>query len=135
MPNRCKKIKEITKVRPDNINVDIHVNAAGMGDKWYSARGCQVNTKLSPDPESIRLANIIYDEMVAKGFKVRPDSPTRHYRPKNLAMCRDAGCPSVLIEFFFMDNEQDLEYLCSAMSIYECAEVVSNSILKYFGKL
>ena len=131
---RCKRINAITRERKDNVHVSIHVNAAGSGKDWCSARGWQVHTYTDPSAASRRLANYAYDEAVAHGFRTRPESPGMHFRPKNLAILRDTSCPAILVENFFQDNREDCAYLLTATSIYECAEVISNAVLKYFGK-
>lgn len=131
---RCKRINAITRERKDNVHVSIHVNAAGTGKEWYDARGWQVHTYTDPSAASRRLANLAYDEAVAHGFKTRPESPGMHFRPKNLKILRDTSCPAILVENFFQDNREDCAYLLTATSIYECAEVISNAVLKYFGK-
>lgn len=130
---RCKRINAITRERKDNVHVSIHVNAAGSGKDWCSARGWQVHTYTDPSAASRRLANYAYDEAVAHGFRTRPESPGMHFRPKNLAILRDTSCPAILVENFFQDNREDCAYLLTATSIYECAEVISNAVLKYFG--
>ena len=131
---RAKKVNAIVRQRPDNIHVSIHVNAAGSGASWCSARGWQVHTYLNPSAASRRLANLAYDEAVAHGFRVRPESEGMHFRPKNLAILRETECPAILVENFFQDNKEDCAYLLTPTSIYECAEVISNAVLKYFGK-
>lgn len=133
LKERIKIINALAKQRPGHIHISLHNNAAGKGDKWYDARGWQVHTCLNPSVGSRRLANCAYDEAVAKGFRTRPESPGMHFRPKNLAILRDTTCPAILLEQFFMDNKEDVAYLESPMAIYDCAEVVVNAVLKYFG--
>lgn len=134
LSERCKRINRITKERPDNIHVSFHINAAGDGSKWLTARGWQVHTYTNPSVGSRRLACFAFDEAKEKGFKVRPESPGMPFRPKNLAILRETNCPAILIENFFMDNKEDYEYLLSPNSIYECAEVAARAVLKYFNK-
>lgn len=135
LPERCKRINRITRERKDNVHVSVHINAAGNGKEWYDARGWQVHTYTNPSAASRRLACTMFDEAKAHGFKVRPESPGMPFRPKNLAILRDTDCPAVLVENFFQDNREDCAYLLTPNSIYECAEVISNAVLKYFGKL
>lgn len=135
LKERCARINKITRERPDNIHVSLHTNAAGMGKEWYDARGWQVHTYTNPSSRSRRLACLMFDEAKGHGFKVRPESPGMPFRPKNLAILRDTDCPAVLVEQFFMDNREDCAYLLTPNALYECAEVVSNAVLKYFGLL
>ena len=134
LKERCARINQVTKARLENVHVSIHINAAGSGKEWYNARGWQVHTYTEPSVNSRKLANLAYDEAVAAGFKVRPESPGMHFRPKNLAILRDTVCPAILVENFFMDNKEDCKYLKTPLSIYECAGVISTAVLKYFGK-
>lgn len=134
LPERCKRINKITREHPDNVHVSIHINAAGDGRQWYNARGWQVHTYTDPSVGSRRLACTMFDEAKAAGFKVRPESPGMPFRPKDLAILRDTSCPAVLVENFFMDNKEDCAYLLTPLSIYECAQVISNAVLKHFGK-
>ena len=115
--------------------VSIHVNAAGNGKQWHNARGWEVLTYTSPYPNSVKLANALYEAAKDMGFKTRPESPTQKYRKKNLAMCREPNCPAVLVENFFMDNREDLDYLLSPLSIYECADVIVGGIIDYIQSL
>lgn len=135
LPERCRRINLITRERKDNVHVSWHVNAAGMGDKWYDARGWQVHVYTNPSVGSRKLACYAFDEAKGHNFKVRPESPGMPFRPKNLAILRDTDCPAILVENFFMDNKEDYEYLLSPNSIYECADVVARAVLKYFGIL
>ena len=45
---------------------------------------------------------------------------------------RDTICPAVLVENFFQDNREDVQYLLSPTSIYDCAEVIRDGVIKYF---
>ena len=52
----------------------------------------------------------------------------------NFAILRDAGCPALLTENLFMDNEEDCRYLLSADGKKTIADIHINSILKIVGK-
>ena len=139
LEERCRRINRIA-IRHghepnDTFVVSIHVNAAGNGKNWMSARGWEVLTYTTPGPGSIKLANCLYEAARDAGFRTRPESHLQKYRKKNLAMCRDPKCPAVLVEHFFMDNHEDCKYLCSPLSIYECAEVLVNGIIDYIDSL
>lgn len=133
LDDRIKIINALARKNPDHIHISFHTNAAGMGDKWYDARGWQVHTCLNPGVKTRRLANCVYDAAVDKGFRTRPESPGMHFRPKNLKILRETTCPAILLEQFFMDNKEDLAYLLSPMAIYDCAEVAANGVLRYLG--
>lgn len=134
---RCRRINQFISGNYSDkvLSVSIHVNAAGNGKNWMSARGWEVLTYTTPGPGSIKLANCLYEAARDAGFRTRPESHTQKYRKKNLAMCRDPKCPAVLVEHFFMDNRDDCTYLLSPLSIYECAEVLVGGIIDYIDAL
>jgi len=131
---RCNRANELARYDDAALLVSIHVNAAGNGREWAAARGWEVLTYTNPSAGSIRLANAIFDEAKKKGFRTRPESPAQHYRRKNLMILRETTCPAVLVENFFMDNREDCKYLLSFSSIYDCAGVLVDGIIKYIGK-
>jgi len=137
LKERCNRINSVIEGPYSDrvLSVSIHVNAAGNGSQWMSARGWEVLTYTNPGPGSIKLANCLYEAARDAGFRTRPESHLQKYRKKNLAMCRDPKCPAVLVEHFFMDNREDCKYLCSPLSIYECAEVLVNGIIDYIDSL
>ena len=137
LAERCRRINAFCGgiYNEHVLSVSIHCNAAGNGTRWYDARGWEIYTSTSPSPNSVKLANAIYEAAKDAGFKTRPESPTQKYRKKNLAMCREPRCPAVLVENFFMDNKEDLAYLLTPISIYECADVICNGIIDYIDSL
>ena len=133
LKERTKRVKGYTDRLGGNgaICVSIHVNAAGDGRSWTDARGWSVYTYTSPLPSSVRLAEMLFDQAVTKDFTVRKPEPGVKFWRRNLAICREPVCPSVLIEHFFMDNRYDLRYLLSPGSIYECADVICRGVIKF----
>lgn len=97
------------------IFISVHVNAAGKGDKWMNARGwCCFTTR--GVTKSDRLAEHLYmaAERCFTGHKIRRDkSDGDSDWEKGFYVLRHTLCPAVLTENFFMDNKEDLAYLCS----------------------
>lgn len=94
------------------ILVSVHANAAGNGD-WMNGRGwCCFTTK--GQTKSDKLADCMYGaaERNFVGHKIRKD-----YQDGDkdweypFYICRKSLCAAVLVENFFMDNKEDLEYL------------------------
>lgn len=131
---RCRRANAYAKTDKDTILVSIHVNAAGDGKTWNMAQGWQVHTYLNPSSASVKLAECLFDEAYKRSFYCRKPGPLKKYWPKNLMILRETSCPAVLVENMFMDNREDLQYLLSPNSIYECAAVIVEGVKRYFGK-
>lgn len=132
LQERCTRANSYGK---NSIFVSVHVNAAGSG-QWMTAKGWSVWTTKGKT-KSDELAEDLYQEALKKWGKsrVRQDmSDGDHDYESNFYVIRNTICPAVLVENFFMDNKEDYEYLLTPNSIYECAEVIVNGILKYINK-
>lgn len=97
------------------ILVSVHVNAAGMGDHWLSAKGWSAYTTqgVTMSDEVARYLYEVAEECFA-GRKIRiyknrkePDFESQLY------ILRKTSCAAVLTENFFMDNLDDVAYLLS----------------------
>ena len=130
-----KKIADNTKKGMKSVYVSIHVNAAGDGKEWKNARGWSIWTTKGQN-NSDKLASAIYDsakrEMELWEQRVRedmqdgdPDYESNFYVIKNV------NCTAVLVENFFMDNKDDVEWLLSEECKRVCARVIVMGILKY----
>lgn len=96
------------------ILVSVHNNAAGNGE-WMKARGWSAFTTKGQTKSDI-LAEHLYKvaEKVFVGHKIRTDkSDGDKDWEKAFYILRHTLCPAVLTENFFMDNKEDLAYLCS----------------------
>lgn len=132
LEERCRRANSYGK---NSILVSVHVNAAKNGE-WANARGWSVWTTRG-QTKSDELAEDIYQEAVKKWGKsrVRQDrSDGDNDYEKGFYILRHTNFPSVLVENFFMDNKEDYEYLLTPNSMYECAEVMVEGILKYINK-
>lgn len=97
------------------ILVSVHINAAGMGEHWLSAKGWAAYTTPG-ETESDNVARSLYAmaEECFAGRKIRiyknrkaPDFEAQ------LFILRKTSCAAVLTENFFMDNLEDVAYLLS----------------------
>lgn len=131
--------------------VSIHVNAAGNGKEWMSARGWSIYTSPGETP-SDRLATEIHAEAVkelagrdyAKTFlptskqqSIRTDfsDGDPDYEAKFWMLMKTA-CPAVLTENLFQDNKEDVAFLKSDTGLGACIQLhvqgIENYIAKYF---
>lgn len=103
----CKKLG-----KSNVILVSVHCNAAKNG-KWANGRGWSCYTT-NGQTESDKLADCMYGaaERNFVGRKIRTD-----YQDGDkdweypFYICRHSLCAAALVENFFMDNKEDLEYL------------------------
>lgn len=128
----AKKSKENKKC----LYISIHVNAAGNGSKWMNAKGWECYTTPGQN-NSDKLAECLYDsaKKIFKNKKIRTDlSDGDSDKEANFYVLKKANCPAVLIENFFMDNKEDLEFIKSTEGKKQCAEVIVQGILNYCTK-
>ena len=95
--------------------VSIHNNAAGMGKEWMKARGWCAFTTVGKT-KSDTLAEHLYKaaEKNFIGHKIRTDkSDGDKDIEKSFYIIQKSLCPAVLVENFFMDNKEDVEYMLS----------------------
>lgn len=95
--------------------VSIHVNAAGNGKKWMTAKGWSAFTTIG-HTQSDTLAEYLYDE-AEKNFynrkiRVEKSDGDRDWEA-NFYICQKTKCVAVLTENFFYDNEDDVKYILS----------------------
>lgn len=113
--------------------VSIHVNAAGMGDKWMNAQGIAVYTS-NGQTKSDTLAEYMVDAAKAhhKGRKIRTDkSDGDSDWEANFAVLSKTKCAAVLVENFFMDNKDDLAYITSSEGKRAVVMTMVDAIAKY----
>ena len=118
--------------------ISVHVNAAGNGSEWMSARGWSAWTTRGQN-NSDKFASAIYEcaksEFVLWDQRVREDfSDGDPDYESNFYVIKNANCPAVLIENFFMDNKDDVEWLVSEECKRACARVIVMGILKYVSE-
>lgn len=97
------------------ILVSIHVNAAGDDSRWHNATGWSVYTskgQTRADALADSLAQAA--KKALQGKKIRSDWTDGDIDiEENFYILRHTLCPAVLTENFFMDSQQDKDYLLS----------------------
>ncbi|CAK0762989.1 N-acetylmuramoyl-L-alanine amidase [Gammaproteobacteria bacterium] len=96
----------------NKILLSLHNNAAGMGDKWYTARGVCIYTSKGTT-KSDDYATKIY-------YQLKKDFPELSFRSdvqdgdpdyeENFTILY-TKCPAMLLEFLFQDNKDDVKLL------------------------
>lgn len=134
LKERCRRINKVYK---DNnkqaISISIHINAAGSGTSWLTAKGWQVYVSPNASSKSKKLAQCLYNEAKKANLKGNRSVPKEEYWVSNLAMCRDTNCPAVLTENLFMDNREDAAYLLSEEGKETIVNLHYNAIVNYLS--
>jgi N-acetylmuramoyl-L-alanine amidase len=114
------------------ILLSIHVNAAGNGG-WYNATGWSAYTTKGKT-KSDNLAECLYDaaKEVLKDKKIRTNtSDGDSDLESDFYIIKKSKCPAVLTENFFMDCQEDKEYLLSEEGKQDITNIHIKGILKY----
>ena len=132
-----ERVNRVNKVYKDNnkkaILISVHLNAAGLDNKWHDANGWQVCVSPNASNNSKTLANCLYDSAETLGLKMRKPLPNQKYWEQNLYICKYTNCPAVLTENLFQDNKNDVGYLLTHKE--EIANLHYNAIVKCLSLL
>lgn len=116
--------------------VSVHINAAGNGIQWMTARGFSVYTSKGKT-KSDELATIICEEAEKShiDFKIRRDfSDGDPDWEENFTILSKTKCAAVLSENFFMDNKDDVDFLLSQTGKDVVKNIHIKSIIRYANK-
>ncbi len=134
LKERCRRANEIYKASGRQaILVSLHCNAAGSGATWMNARGWSVFVSKNTSANSKRLASCLTKVADAKRVTVRRPLPGQDYWCENLAICRDTLCPAILVENFFQDNREDVEFLLSEAGKQCVTDICVKGVADYIG--
>lgn len=134
LSERCRRANAIYKETGKKaILIAIHCNAAGSGASWMNARGWSVFVSNNASASSKKLATSLCEVAESMKLQVRRPAPKQPYWEQNLAICRDTNCPAVLVENFFQDNEDDVDFLLSREGKDAVARIHIEGIAKYLG--
>ncbi|WP_336527530.1 N-acetylmuramoyl-L-alanine amidase [Bacteroides acidifaciens] len=121
-----ERVRRVNAFGKDAILVSIHCNAMGSGAEWMSASGWSVFVGVNASMNSKRLARQLAQVALNRKVKVRRPSPQKLYWTANFYICQQTNCPAVLVENFFQDNKEDVEFLLSE----EGKQCVTNILLE-----
>ena len=121
-----ERVRRVNAIGKDAILVSIHCNAMGSGAEWMPANGWSVFVGNNASMNSRRLARQLAQAALNRKVKVRRPSPQKLYWTANFYICQKTNCPAVLVENFFQDNKEDVEFLLSE----EGKQCVTNILLE-----
>jgi len=110
-----------------NYYVSIHYNA--IGDNWDDAASGVETYCYKFGGEGEKLARAIH--AVVKKGRVQKD---RGVKEGNFCVIRETSMPAVLIEFGFMSNHKEAEWMLDKAFQEECAEQTCEGICNYLKK-
>ena len=116
------------------ILVSIHCNAMGSGTEWMSARGWSVFVGGNASQKSKILARKMAEIALTKDIKVRQPSKQCLYWTADLYICRKTNCPAVLVENFFQDNREDVDFLLSEAGKQRVVDIIVEGVVKYLSE-
>lgn len=114
--------------------VSTHCNAAGNGSAWMDAHGWSVFVDTTASANSKRLATAMADVAQKKGVTVRKETGDRNYWISSLYICKHTNCPAALVENFFQDNKEDVDFLLSEEGKQCVTDITVEGIRKYLTK-
>lgn len=131
---RCQRANKAAKSHEGkSIFISIHINAAGSAGKWMTARGWSVFVGTSASSNSKKLASYMTAKARETGVKVRVPDPQHEYWTANFTVLNKTSMPAVLVENFFQDNLEDVEFLLSDAGKKTVVNIILGGIKNYFG--
>lgn len=120
-----------TEANKQAILVSIHCNAMGNGAEWMPARGWSVFVGGNASQKSKLLARALAQAALDKKVKMRQPSRQVLYWTADLYICRKTLCPAILIENFFQDNREDVDFLLSEAGKQCVTDIITEGIINY----
>lgn len=121
--------------------VSIHSNSIGAAGQWTEANGFSVFTSKAASNDSKQLAELMYQEAVARrlmGDRVvpRPDAQGRHFwtwswRPDDIGILTQTACPAVLTENMFHNNRRDVDFMLSQEGQQQLVDLHVRALERY----
>ena len=113
--------------KPKTIFISLHANAYSLS----SARGTETYTANNASSTSKNFAKVLNDEVVKVMKSLDKNAKDRGVKCKDWTVIQKASMPSVLLEYAFYSNLDDLKILKNNRS--ELVEATVKSICQYFG--
>lgn len=129
--NLCKKAKQA-------LYVSIHINAAGMGDKWTDASYWTVWTSRG-QTKGDKLATCIWE--AAKEFLPNKNKVKADWRDgdadfeENFYVLKNTACPACLTENLMQDNKADVDWLMSEEGKRIMTDIHVRGIINYIDTI
>lgn len=129
-----ERVRRVNAFGKDTILISIHCNAMGSGADWMPARGWSVFVGGNASMNSKLLARQLAQTAISKNVKVRRPSPQDLYWTANLYICQRTNCPAVLVENFFQDNREDVDFLLSEEGKQCVTDIMVEGVMGYLSK-
>ena len=113
--------------KPKSMFISIHANAYSSS----SARGTETYTANNASSTSKNFAKVLNDEVVKVMKSLDKNAKDRGVKCKDWTVIQKASMPSVLLEYAFYSNPDDLKILKNNRS--ELVEATVKAICQYFG--
>ena len=116
-----------SKRKPNALFVSLHANAYGV---WTNANGVEVFHTKNASARSKNCASVMCKYIHESLKKVRPGSVNRGVKSENFTVIYKAAMPSILIEYAFYTNREDLKVLKNNRS--ELCEATVKALCELF---
>lgn len=121
-----------TMHRGGSVLVSLHSNAAGSDGKWRNARGMSAHIAMNASANSKTFARCLITAFERGGMRVRKyDGDKTPYWTQNLCICRETSMPAVLVEMFFHDNREDVDFAKSEEGEQAIVDALVNGIMDF----
>lgn len=110
--------------------ISLHYNAAGNGAEWINATGWEIYTTKG-DTISDRYADVFLES--AKKVLPQYKRKIRGHKEADFTVIKKTACPSVLIEYGFYTNEEEMKWLMSEEGLNACTKLTVDAIKQMKG--
>ena len=117
-----------SKGKPNALFVSLHANAYGT---WTTANGVEVFHAKNASAKSKNYAKVMCKHIHEALKKVRPGSVNRGVKSENFTVIYKTKMPSILIEYAFYTNKEDLKVLKNNRA--ELCEATVKALCESFG--
>lgn len=108
--------------------VSIHHNACGNGKEWINATGWEIYTTKG-DTISDKYAKVFVES--AREVLPQYGRKIRGHNEADFTVIKKTVCPSVLIEYGFFTNKQEMEWMMTDEALDAFATLTVNAIKKF----
>ena len=115
--------------KPKSLFISIHANA--YGSDFNNARGTETYIASNASNNSKNAAQLINNSIFAAFKKLDSNAKNRGVKTNNFTVIHKANMPSILVEYGFYTNKDDLNILKNNKN--ELTEATIKGICEYFG--
>lgn len=115
--------------KPNAIFISLHANAYGNG--FNTARGTETYVAGNASSKSKNFAKVLNNEVVKCMKSLDSNAKDRGVKTENFTVIAKADMPSVLVEYGFYTNKEDLKILKDNKK--ELVEATLKAVCQYFG--